>query len=396
MLNEKITITICGKNYRLKTDDSNMLVLAAADVERRITEYCSGTDMGKEDAAVFSALDCCIEVAELKEKCAALSAEVDRLKIGEEAAKSAQAENKALKNENLLLKKSKDELDKLTKRFSELEGKNEQLAETLKDANEKAAECGALKNELENIKKLSDELAKKNEQLSGTIKDNSAKSDEHKKQLAEKDKRISELEKEQAKAVRVGEENKRLAEKLARAENFEEAFHREQSRAESAEKERNTLKAVNEHQNKTISEYKTQIEQLSAKAKSQSSENEQRLRSELEKVNVEMEKLARDYDDLTAAYDELDSEGEKLEKRVAEFDDLKVKYSQIESENAALKQAEEGNKDLRGQLEEMKKQLEELNLKNAELVKDNKALKKTNSSLDKQIKEMLEDGQLTL
>ena len=73
-----------------------------------------------------------------------------------------------------------------------------------------------------------------------------------------------------------------------------------------------------------------------------------------------------------------------------------MKYSQIESENAALKQAEGGSEDLRRQLEEMKAQLDEFVLKNAELAKDNKALKKTNSSLDKQLKEMLEDGQLTL
>ena len=36
MLNEKITITVCGKNYRLVTDNSGLLIEAAKDVERRI------------------------------------------------------------------------------------------------------------------------------------------------------------------------------------------------------------------------------------------------------------------------------------------------------------------------------------------------------------------------
>ncbi len=145
MLNEKITITVCGKNYRLVTDNSGLLIEAAKDVERRIEEYCqNGSDWGKEDAAVFTALDCTNEIAELKAQCASLAAEVNRLKIGEEAAKSAQAENRSLKEENLSLKRTKDDLDKLSKRFSELEGKNEQLAETLKEANAKVAECAAL------------------------------------------------------------------------------------------------------------------------------------------------------------------------------------------------------------------------------------------------------------
>lgn len=397
MLNEKITITILGKNYRLVTDNAKLLIEAAQDVERRISEYCqSGSDWGKEDAAVFTALDCTNEIAELKAQCKSLASEVDKLRIGEEAAAKACAENKFLKEENIALKKSKEELDKLAKRFSELEGKNEQLAETLKEANAKAAECAALKKDIEAAKKISDNLEKKNNQLSDAAKEHSAKLDEQKKLVAERDNRIAELEKEQAKAVNIGEENKRLSEKLAKAENFEEAFHREQSRAEAAEKERNTLKAVNEHLNKNISEYKTQIEQLTDKAKSQSSENEKHLRSELEKATAEMEKLAKDYDDLTSAYDELDKAGEELEKRLAEFEELKVKFSQIESENAALKQAEEGSGELRRQTDEMKKQLDELSAKNAELTRDNKTLKKTNASLDKQLQEMLEDGQLTL
>ena len=67
MLNEKITITILGKNYRLVTDNAKLLMEAAGEVERRISEYCrNGSDWGKEDAAVFTALACPNELAALK------------------------------------------------------------------------------------------------------------------------------------------------------------------------------------------------------------------------------------------------------------------------------------------------------------------------------------------
>lgn len=315
MLNEKITITVCGKNYKLVTDNSAVLVEAARDLERRIVEYCrSGADWGKEDAAVFAALDCTNEVAELNAKCKALAAEVNRLKTGEEAARNAVAENKTLKEENLALGRAKDELDKLSKRFSELEGKNAQLAETLKEANSKAAECAALKKDIETAAKKADTLEKKNAQLSQSAKDGAAALDEQKKLVTERDKRIAELEKEQVKAVNIGEENKRLTEKLAKAENFEEAFHRSEKRAEAAEKERDALKADKERLDKSVSEYKMQIEQITDSAKAQSGENERKLRSELEKATAEMEKLAKDYEELMTAYDELDSAGEQLEE----------------------------------------------------------------------------------
>ncbi len=57
MLNEKVTVVICGKNYRLRTDNSKQLFAAAADVDSRITGYCGeDSNIGKEDAAVLAAL----------------------------------------------------------------------------------------------------------------------------------------------------------------------------------------------------------------------------------------------------------------------------------------------------------------------------------------------------
>ena len=76
-------------------------------------------------------------------------------------------------------------------------------------------------------------------------------------------------------------------------------------------------------------------------------------------------------------------------------DELKVKFSQIESENTALKQADK-SADLQEKLDKLQGRLDEVSARNAELSAEVKALKKTNASLDKQLKEMLEDGQLTL
>ena len=65
-------------------------------------------------------------------------------------------------------------------------------------------------------------------------------------------------------------------------------------------------------------------------------------------------------------------------------------------ENQSNGGAEAGGADLKSEVEKLKDKNEELSEKNAELSKEVKSLKKTNASLDKQLKEMLEDGQLTL
>lgn len=69
-----------------------------------------------------------------------------------------------------------------------------------------------------------------------------------------------------------------------------------------------------------------------------------------------------------------------------------MKYSQMESENAALRAAERTSAEdgeLSAQVEELKKQL-------SAALAEAKELKKTNASLNRQLNEMLEDGQLTL
>ena len=83
----------------------------------------------------------------------------------------------------------------------------------------------------------------------------------------------------------------------------------------------------------------------------------------------------------------LKSENEELSalrEKAGMYEELTVKFSQIESENAALR-AGAGS----AQMEELKKQL-------SDALAEVKELRKINASLNRQLNEMLEDGQLTL
>ena len=91
----------------------------------------------------------------------------------------------------------------------------------------------------------------------------------------------------------------------------------------------------------------------------------------------------------------LKSENEELSalrEKAGMYEELTVKFSQIESENAALR-AGAGSNASEGaapaQMEELKKQL-------SDALAEVKELRKINASLNRQLNEMLEDGQLTL
>ena len=91
----------------------------------------------------------------------------------------------------------------------------------------------------------------------------------------------------------------------------------------------------------------------------------------------------------------LKSENEELSalrEKAGMYEELTVKFSQIESENAALR-AGAGSDASEGadpaQMEELKKQL-------SAALAEVKELRKINASLNRQLNEMLEDGQLTL
>ena len=93
-----------------------------------------------------------------------------------------------------------------------------------------------------------------------------------------------------------------------------------------------------------------------------------------------------------AALREQNEELSELRGKSELYEELSVKYSQMESENAALRAAEQKSAEdgeLSAQVEELKKQL-------SAALAEAKELKKTNASLNRQLNEMLEDGQLTL
>mgnify|MGYP000804296110 FL=1 len=54
MLNEKVTVTICGKAYNLRTDNASSLIRQGEEADRRITEYCREMSLSKDDACVLS------------------------------------------------------------------------------------------------------------------------------------------------------------------------------------------------------------------------------------------------------------------------------------------------------------------------------------------------------
>ena len=57
MLNEKVTVTICGKAYNLRTDNASSLIRQGEEADRRITEYCREMSLSKDDACVLTVLD---------------------------------------------------------------------------------------------------------------------------------------------------------------------------------------------------------------------------------------------------------------------------------------------------------------------------------------------------
>ena len=100
MLNEKLTIKICGKSFRLKTDNAKLLTDSVQKLEKNVANYCSDNAenlyFDKEMAIILSALDCFNEIEELKANCASLTDELIMHKTGNEAGKYAIELNRKL------------------------------------------------------------------------------------------------------------------------------------------------------------------------------------------------------------------------------------------------------------------------------------------------------------
>lgn len=478
MLNEKVTVTICGKSYNLRTDDASSLLRQGEEADRRITEYCREMSLSKDDACVFTVLDVLGELDTANAQRDSYAKKNAALVSTAEKGAKALEENKLLASENELLSRDSAALAELRREHTELEGKNAQLTETLNAANERAAQNAAAKADLEKSQQNVKTLEEKNAQLTGSLKSAEDIAESQKKNIAELERQNADLKKQAAKLTAVTDENKTLTTKLEKAANTEEALRRSEERVSYLEKECGKLDAANAElatvkktlageQDKTSDLEKklaaaeknaaelNDTRQSLAAEKGRNSDLEKKLaaaeknaaelndikqslaaekgrNSDLEKKLTAAEKsagelsgvkkaleseqgktadLERRLDASRKAADEAQSSVSALEKDVAAlraeneelaalrekagmYEELTVRFSQIESENAALKAAgaaEAGEFDGvdAAQLDELKKQL-------SDALAEVRELKKINASLNRQLNEMLEDGQLTL
>lgn len=385
MLNEKVTISVCGSSYRLRTDDAQQLVSMASELEKRITDYCHANEhIEKIDGAVFASLDLLSEIHTLRRECSALEQERDVLKKAQDDFQITAEEYKALKAASEELKKESSELADLRSRYGELEKEMFKLKSQANTADKSSKEADSLKKQLHSAEE-------RNSRLVTEAKDNAAR-------LSEKDKKLAELAKD-IEAMKKSEADMRKqlsqgasAEELKNAEDKIKSLEKDNAQLKAElEKTSTSSKAVNEQVNDLNSTIKN-YEEACADAANRASVLEKEKReleekvTELEKSETELKQQLRSSADKVT---DLSAKADKLEE-------LMVKFSQTESENAALKACSESAQASAEKLADIEKELAELRSKNEVLEKDNKELKRTNSSLNKQLNEMLEDGQLTL
>ena len=414
MLNEKVTVTICGKAYNLRTDNASSLIRQGEEADRRITEYCREMSLSKDDACVFTVLDLLGDLDSANAQRDSYAKKNAALVSTAEKGAKALEENKLLASENELLAKDSAALAELRREHTELEGKNAQLTETLSEANERAAQNASAKAELEKSQQTVKSLEEKNAQLTGSLKSAEEKSEAQKKDIAELERQNSDLKKQAAKLVTVTDENKKLTERLDKAANTEEALRRSEDRVSYLEKECGKLDAANAELNtlkKSLADEQGKTSDLekklaaAEKSAAELSEAKQSLAAEKGKtadLERRLDASRRAADDAQNSVSVLEkdiaalkSENEELSalrEKAGMYEELTVKFSQIENENAALR-AGAGSDASEGaapaQMEELKKQL-------SDALAEVKELRKINASLNRQLNEMLEDGQLTL
>ncbi len=409
-----MTVTICGKAYNLRTDNASSLIRQGEEADRRITEYCREMSLSKDDACVFTVLDLLGDLDSANAQRDSYAKKNAALVSTAEKGAKALEENKLLASENELLAKDSAALAELRREHTELEGKNAQLTETLSEANERAEQNASAKAELEKSQQTVKSLEEKNAQLTGSLKSAEEKSEAQKKDIAELERQNSDLKKQAAKLVTVTDENKKLTERLDKAANTEEALRRSEDRVSYLEKECGKLDAANAELNtlkKSLADEQgknSDLEKKLAAAEKSAAElsdvkkaleAEQGKTADLERRLDASRKAADDAQNSVSVLEKdiaaLKSENEELSalrEKAGMYEELTVKFSQIENENAALR-AGAGSDASEGaapaQMEELKKQL-------SDALAEVKELRKINASLNRQLNEMLEDGQLTL
>ncbi len=385
MLNEKVTISVCGSSYRLRTDDAQLLKNMAAEIEKRITDYCHANEnIEKMDGAVFASLDLLSEIHTLRGECSALEQERDALKKAHDEFQMTAEEYKALKAASAELKKESSELADLRSRYGELEKELFKAKSQANSADKNSKETDALKKQLHSAEE-------RNSRLVAEAKEASAKLSEKEQKLAALTKEIDALKKSGADMQQKLSEGA-SSEQLKGAEDKIRSLEKDNAELKAElEKTSTNSKAVSEQVNDLNSTIKN-YEEACADAANRASVLEKEKKelegkvAELEKSETELKQQLRSSADKIT---DLSAKADKLE-------DLMVKFSQTESENAALKACSESAQVSAEKLADIEKELNELRTKAEALEKDNKELKRTNSSLNKQLNEMLEDGQLTL
>ena len=407
MLNEKVTVTICGKTYNLRTNDTEAIKRHAAEADRRISEYCklmpNNPDV-KEDACVLSVLDMMDELGSTAAQRDDLLKKVTALTSTAEKAAAALDENKRLSAENVALMKESEEFEALKKCFSELEGKNAQLARTLSEANSRAADNADAKAALDKAEVRIKSLEDKNAQLADTLRSAGEKGEELQKNIDGLTKQNADLRKQTETLAQLTEEKKQLTAKLEKAADTEEALRRCEERANTLEKDREKLKAsaaeldvVKKELNSQKGRNSDLEKKLSAAEKSavELAEARKSLADEKSRSADLEQQLAdsrRETDEALTDNSEMEKEISELRQKSDKYEELMVRFSQIESENTALRAAGAENAGNPGQTQEIENLKKQLSAALSEV----KELKKTNTSLNKQLNEMLEDGQLTL
>lgn len=381
MLNEKVTISVCGKSYRLRTDDARLLTSMAAEVEKRITDYCHANgSMEKDDAAIFAALDLLSDIHTLREECSSLEQERDALKKKQADFELSAEEYKALKAASEELKKESSELADLRSRYGDLEKELFRLKS-------KAGSSAKNDKEADNLKKQLHSVEERNSRLVSEAKDAAAKLSEKEQKLAAVTKELESLKKNSADMqVKLDSDaSEQLEKKIA-----------------ALEKENAQLKG---DLDKTVTSSKAASEQVSElngtiKNYEEACADAANRASALEKEKAELEAKVKELEDTAVELkQQLRSSADKvadLSRKSDKLEELMVKFSQTESENAALKACSENAEASAGRLEEAEKELAELRKKTEEFERANRELKRTNASLNQQLNEMLEDGQLTL
>jgi cell division protein ZapA len=164
----KVKITVCGKEYKLSTETSELELRAvAAQTERTITEFMNTGRLSVQDASVLAALDAYAE-AEKQNR----SVDNIRIQIQEyvsDAAKSRSEIEEAVREKEKLRKKHAE----IAKKIDALDLQIDELKKDIDVRDIRLAEYEIEKSELKKlIAEKDEEIKKRNERIDVLEKEN--------------------------------------------------------------------------------------------------------------------------------------------------------------------------------------------------------------------------------